>query len=168
MMSRKAHESMDRLDKINKVVQQSSTKGMRAVEIARKLHLHRATVHRHLTSLDLMGRVEGKQGIWYAKTGEQTIKPLEKEIEIILPLPKKQMQHVTSLELLVKQSEEMGWSHTGNVYKTILEKLKETRTIRLRGKNVDDLDLQKIGNMIKEANKKSSKFNFKGLFKNKR
>jgi len=67
-------------------VQQSSTKGISAVEIAKKLGKHRTTVHGYLTTLEYMGKVESKHGLWYAKTGVQTIKPLEKEIVIELPM----------------------------------------------------------------------------------
>jgi len=45
------------------------------------------------------------------------------------------------------------------------ETLKETRTIRVKGKNVDDLDLEKLGKLIQQANEKSSKINLKGLLK---
>jgi len=45
------------------------------------------------------------------------------------------------------------------------ETLRETRTIKVKGKNVDDLDLERLGNLIKQANEKSSKVNLKGLLK---
>ena len=32
-----------------------------------------------------------------------------------------------------------------------------SRTIRIKGKNVDDLDLEKLGNLIQQANEKTSK-----------
>jgi hypothetical protein len=47
----------------------------------------------------------------------------------------------------------------------VLEKLRETRTIKIKGKNVDDLDLEKLGNLIQQANEKSSKVNLRSLFK---
>jgi len=46
-----------------------------------------------------------------------------------------------------------------------LEKFRETRTIRIKGKNIDDLDLETLGNLIQQANEKSSKVNLRGLFK---
>ena len=156
---------MNRLDKCYKVVRQSGTKGMRAVEIRDKLGVHRATVHRYLTSLELMGKVESKHGIWYSKTGEQTIKPLEKEIVIELPMPKSEVQRMALLEHLAKDWEETFPNSENSIYRTVLEKFRETRTIRIKGKNVDDLDLQKLGNLIQQANEKSSKFNLKGLLK---
>lgn len=156
---------MDKMDKIYKLVQQSSAKGLRAIEIARKLKLHRTTVHRHLNTLDYMGKIESKQGIWKAKTEEQTIKPLEKEIEIELPIPENKWENIALLESLAKQAEEAKLSKPAETIRIFIEKFRETRTIRIKGKNVDTLDLEKIGNMIKEANKKSSMFNFRGIFK---
>ncbi|MHA2408088.1 MAG: helix-turn-helix domain-containing protein, partial [Candidatus Ranarchaeia archaeon] len=142
---------MKTYDKCYNLVRQSGTKGIKAVEIARKLNMDKSTVHRHLSSLELREKVESTHGIWFAKTKEQTIKPLEKEIEIVFPLPKKHAQIVTLLELQVKQCEDINVSEDADFYRTFLEKYKEMRTIRIKGKNVDDLDLEKIGNMIKEA-----------------
>ena len=102
MSNQKHRETMNRLDKCYNVVLQSSTKGIRAVEIAEKLGIHRTMVHRHLNSLELMGKVESEHGIWRAKTGEQTIKPLEKEIVIQLPIPENQWQRIAALEVLAK------------------------------------------------------------------
>ena len=155
---------MNRLDKCYKVVLQSSTKGIRAVEIAEKLGIHRTMVHRHLNSLELMGKVESEHGIWRAKTGEQTIKPLEKEIVIQLPIPENQWQRIAALEVLAKDWEANS-AETSNLYRVCLETLRDTRTIRIKAKNVDDLDLEKLGNLIQQANEKSSKFNLKGLLK---
>jgi len=145
-------------------VLQSSTKGIRAVEIAEKLGIHRTMVHRHLNSLELMGKVESEHGIWRAKTGEQTIKPLEKEIVIQLPIPENQWQRIAALEVLAKDWEANS-AETSNLYRVCLETLRDTRTITIKGKNVDDLDLEKLGNLIQQANEKSSKFNLKGLLK---
>jgi len=145
---------------------QSGTKGMRAVEIARKLDVHRTTAHRYLASLELMGKAEDDRGIWHAKTGEQKIIPLEKEIVIELPIPKDEWRRIAFLEAQVKESERLGLSLLAEDMRIVLEKLKETRTIRIKGKNVDDLELEKLGNLIRQANEKSSKFNLRGLFKN--
>jgi predicted ArsR family transcriptional regulator len=157
MSKRKAHEYMENLDKCYNLVQQSSA-GIRAVEIKRKLGVHRATAHRYLVSLELMGKVEDDRGIWRAKTGEQTIKPLEKEITIVLPAPRNEWQRMALLESMAKDLDM-------DVCRVALEKLNETRTIRIKGKNVDDLDLEKIGNLIQQANEKSSKANLRSLFK---
>jgi hypothetical protein len=99
------------------------------------------------------------------KTGEQTIQPLEKEIVIELPLPKDQWRQVTLLEMLAKDCERHEFPGAAEMYRIPLEKLMETRTIKIRGKNVDDLDLEKLGNLIQQANEKSSRVNLKGLLK---
>jgi DNA-binding Lrp family transcriptional regulator len=156
---------MKNLDKCYNVVLQSSAKGISAVEIAGKLDIHRTTVHGYLNSLELMGKVESEHGIWRAKTGEQTIKPLEKEIVIELPLPKDQWQRMALLEILAKDCERERLPEVAETYRTLLEKFRETRTIKIKGKNVDDLDLEKLGNLIQQANEKSSKVNLRGLFK---
>lgn len=90
----------------------------------------------------------------------------ENEEEIILPIPKNQWQKMARLEVQANYMEGIGFSDVAKMHKTILEKVNETRIIRIKGKNVDNLNLEKIGNMIKEANKKSSKINLRGLFKN--
>ena len=165
MSSKKYHESMIRLDKCYNIVQQSGAKGINAVDIAKKLGVYRTTVYDRLNSLELMNKIESSHGLWYAKTGEQTIKPLEKEIEIELPIPENKWENIALLEALAKQAEEAKLSKPAETIRTFLEKFRETRTIRIKGKNVDTLDLEKIGSMIKEANKKSSMFNFRGIFK---
>lgn len=164
MSNKRDREFMDNLDRCYNLVQQSSTKGIRAVEVARKLGVHRATAHRYLVSLELMGKVYSEHGVWYAKTGEHTIKPLEREIVIELPMPEKELQRMVLLEAMDKDWKET-FPETTSLYRISLEKLRETRTIRIKGKNVDDLDLQKLGNLIQQANEKSIKFNLKGLFK---
>jgi DeoR/GlpR family transcriptional regulator of sugar metabolism len=157
---------MERRDKIYKMVLQSSTKGIRAIEISKKLQIHKTMVYRDLNTLNLMGQVESDQGIWHGKTGEQTIKPLEKEIEIKLPIPKNQLQYIAKLAAYNVHLERLGLSGIVEMNKAILEKFDEARTIRIKGKNIDDLELQKIDNLIREATARSSRFNLKGLFKN--
>jgi len=147
-------------------VLQNSPKGISAVEIAEKLSIHRTTVHGYLNSLELMGRVESQHGTWRVKTGEQTIKPLEKEIVIELPMPKNQWHRIALLEAMAKESERASLLKTAETIRIMLEKLRETRTIKVKGKNVDDLDLEKLGNLIQQANKKSLKVNLRSLFKN--
>jgi DNA-binding Lrp family transcriptional regulator len=135
---------------------------MSAIEISKQLGMHKTTVHNYLNTLEYMGMVENEHGIWHVKKGEQTIKPLEKEIVIELPLPKNEWQRMVLLEDYAKL---FGSTESDNIFKTALEKLKETRTIRITGKNVDNLDLQKIANLIQQANEKSLKVNLKGLLK---
>jgi DNA-binding Lrp family transcriptional regulator len=138
---------------------------MSAVEIAERLGIDRTTVHRHLARLLLMEKVESKNGIWFAKNVERATKPLEKEIVIELPLPKDQWRQTAFLEAQAKELERIGLARTAEDMRIVLEKLKETRTIKIKGKNVDDLDLEKLGNLIQQASQKSSLVNFKGLFK---
>jgi predicted transcriptional regulator len=165
MSGKRKRESMERMDKVYRIVQQSSTNGINAAEIGKKLGIHRSTVHRNLVSLELMGKVENTGGMWRAKTGEQTIKPLEKEIVIELPIPKNQWRRMAQLEIYANCIEGFGMLKAAGIPRTIIEKFNETRTIRIRGKNVDDLELEKIGNLIQQATEKSSKFNLRGLFK---
>lgn len=165
VLNQKDHELKGNLGRVYKAILQSGAKGIRAVEIADKLGIDRTTVHVHLNSLKLRGLVESEQGIWRAKTGDQTTKPLEKEIVIELPMPKNQWQRMALLEALGKDWEGANLPKDANIYRILLEKFKETRTIRIKGKNVDDLDLEKLGNLIQQANEKSSKVNLKGLLK---
>jgi len=155
---------MMNLDKCYNAVLQSSAKGIRAVEIGRKIGKHRTTVHSYLNTLEYMGKVYSEHGTWYAKTGEQTINPLEREIVIELPLPKKEWQRIALLESLAEIFDDPK-RKTKGIYRILLEKFRETRTIKIKGKNVDDLDLEKLGNLIQQANKKSSKVNLRSLFK---
>ncbi len=69
------------------------------------------------------------------------------------------------LEHLAQDWEESFPNSKNNAYRITLDKINETRTIRIKGKNVDDLDLEKLGNLIQQATQKSSKINLKGLFK---
>lgn len=164
MSNQRTHEFMEKLDECYKIVLQSGKKGISAVEISKRVGKHKTMIHRDLNSLELMGKVENSHGIWYAKTGEQTIKPLEKEIVIELPMPKKEWQRMALLEAMDKDWKET-LPETTSLYGICLEKLRETRTIRIRGKNVDDLDLEKLGKLIQQANERSSKLNLRGLFK---
>lgn len=96
---------------------------------------------------------------------ETTNKLSEKEIEIVLPMPKNKWFDASRLKAYAEYLEDLGMKNRAKIEKTILEKLDETRTMRIRGKNVDDLDLEKLGELIQQATKKSSRFNLKGLFK---
>jgi len=157
---------MLKLDRCYKIVQQSSAKGgIKADEIAEKMDVHRTTVYGYLKSLQFKEKVYSDQGLWKVTTEEQTIMPLEKEIVIELPLPKNQLQGIIGLELLAKQTKDSGYPKTAKMYETIIETFNETRRIKIKGKNIDDLDLEKVANLIQQANKKNSKVNVKGLLK---
>jgi hypothetical protein len=90
---------------------------------------------------------------------------LEKEIVIELPIPKDEWRRMTLLEILAEDCERENLHETAKIHRITLEKIRETRTIKIRGKNVDDLDLEKIGNLAQQANEKSSRINLRGLFK---
>jgi hypothetical protein len=164
MSRQKDRQMMDNFYNVHKVLLQSGTKGIRPDEIGQKLGIDRTTVYSHLATLKRMKKAESEQGVWYAKTEKQADNQLEKEIIIELPIPKDQWQRLVILEGLAKDWEQ-SFGEKDNVYRISLEKLKETRTIRIRGKNVDDLDLQKMGELVTQASRTSS-FNLKGLFKN--
>jgi hypothetical protein len=166
MSNKKDRESMENLERCYNIVQQNSAKGgISAIKISEKTGMHRTTVHRHLTSLTLMGKVESQQGLWVTKTGEQTIKPLEKEIVIELPLPKNKWADFARLQVHANYMESIGFSEVAEIDKTIIEKFNETRTIRIRGKNVDDLNLEQLSNLIQQANEKTYNFSLKGIIK---
>ncbi len=166
MTKRKQHQNMEKLDSCYKLVQQSSTKGgIRATEIGRKMEVHRTTAHKYLISLEFMGKVYSDQGLWRAKTGEQTIKPLEKEIEIMLPLPEDEWRRVALLEHFAVDWENCSPNAKENPFRITLEKFNETRTIKIKGKNVDDLDLEKMAVLAQQAIEKNSSFNLKSILR---
>jgi transposase len=166
MSNRRVQENKDKLDSCYKLVLQSSAKGgIRAVDIAEKLGIHKTTVYDQLNSLQFAGKVYSDQGLWKATTEEQTTKLLEKEIEITLPLPEDEWQRLALLEHFAREWEESSPNDKENPFRITLEKFNETRTIKIRGKNVDNLDLEKMANLIQQANEKSSKFNLKRLIK---
>ncbi|MEM3443123.1 MAG: hypothetical protein QXM86_04630 [Candidatus Bathyarchaeia archaeon] len=84
-MDKRKREYMEKLDSIYKVVQQSSSKGISAIEIARELKKpdsYRTTVHRYLNTLELMGKVYSQKGLWFPIDAKQkTIRDLPSEIE---------------------------------------------------------------------------------------
>ena len=47
----------------------------------------------------------------------------------------------------------------------MLDAFNETRTIKIKGKNVDDLDLEKVAMLIQQANERTSDFKLKGILK---
>jgi DNA-binding MarR family transcriptional regulator len=167
MSSKKDRESIENLDKVYNIVQQSSVKGgINAITIGEKLGMHRTTVHNHLNSLELMGKVESQHGLWVAKTGEQTIKPIEKEIIIELPMPKDKWADIARLQVHADYLESLGWNETAQIEKTLIEQFNQTRRIRIIGRNVEDIDMEKVGNLILQASEKSSKVSFKRFLKN--
>ncbi len=155
MSSKRYRDRMAKLDECHRVVLQNSARGIRTDDIAEKLGKDRTTIYDYLNSLELTGKVRNEHGLWFAKTEDQS---KEKEIVIELPMPKKEWQRMTALEFV---GEEYNW----DLLRVAAEKLRETRTIRIKGKNVDDLDLEKIGKLIQQANENSLKASLRGLFK---
>jgi hypothetical protein len=72
---------------------------------------------------------------------------------------------VARLQVHANYMKNAGFSEVAKIDETIIEKFNETRTIRITGKNVDDIDLSKLGNLIQQANEKSSKFSLNGIIK---
>jgi len=160
MSSKKDHELMDNLNSCLSLVQQSSAKGISAQELSKKLGKHRTTVHGYLSSLELMGKVESQQGLWYPKTQELSTKSTEKEIIIKHPLPKNEWQRM----VLLKHTANM-MSRDNNAFQISIDMLEETRTTRIICKNVDEFELKKISDAVKKATEKSYKSWFKNPFK---
>jgi biotin operon repressor len=166
MSSKKDHELMDNWDSCLSLVKQSSAKGISAQELAKKLGKHRTTIHSYLTSLELRGQVESKHGLWFPKDKVEAPKiPIEKsnekEIIIRLPLPKSDVNRMILLDDFAQKLS----SHKDNIYSKSIKRLEETRTIRIIGKNVDDLELQKIAEVVREATESSYRKWFKNPFK---
>lgn len=147
------------------VVQNTAKGGITANDIAKEMHMHKTVIHHLLNTLKAMKKVQDQHGVWRVKAGEQTTGPLEKEIVIELPLPKDQAVPTGLLEILAIDCERAKFPQTAETYRTLLKKLTETRTITIKGKNVDDLDLEKVQNLILEANQKGSKINLKGFLR---
>jgi len=165
MSHKKAHKTTKTQEKILNTVQQNR-KGIRADDIAKKLHINRSTVYRHFEHLQLAGKVENKGGLWFSTEEEQRIEALEKEITVEFPPPKNQRAQIAFINAYAEKLEREGFDEWAAQAKSFTEKLKETRTIKIKGKNVDDLTLQKIAKLTEQANEISSKFNLKSLFKN--
>jgi len=159
---------MEKLDRCYKLVQQSSAKGgIRATEIGNKMGVHRATANNYLKSLELMGKVYSDQGFWKATNEEeQTIKPLEKEIVIVLPPPEDKLKDIARLKIIANTLEELDYHpESEKIVRPLIETFEKARTITIRGKNVDDLDLEKVVKLIQQANERTSDFNLKGILK---
>lgn len=165
MSSHKKHELMEKLDKCYNEVLHSSAKGVSAIDISGKLGVHRTTVHSYLNTLELMGKVYSEHGLWYARKEQEESQSIEKEIVIELPIPKDVWMELALLEAQAKRLEKVQLTQTAELIKTFLEKFRETRIIRVRGKNVDSLDLEKLQGLIQQAYERSSKAKFGSLFK---
>jgi hypothetical protein len=165
MSNQKDHGLTGNLYRVYKVLLRIGAEGIHPQEIADELGIDKTTVYGHLSTLRHMRRAESEQGTWRAKTGEQTNKNLEKEIVIELPMPKGEWRRIAFMEAQAKEFERDGWTELAGDIRILLENFRETRTIRIKGKNVDDLDLEKAASFIQQANERSSKVSLRGLFK---
>jgi hypothetical protein len=162
MSSPKYHQFMMNLRKCYEVVLQNTAKGgITANDIAKKMDMHKTVIHHLLNTLKAMKKVQDQHGNWFIRPKERTAETQEKEIVIELPIPKNEWQRIALLEDMARL---FGGNDPTNSFKTALQALKETRTIRVKGKNVDDLDLERVGNLVGEANRSFS-FNLKSLVK---
>jgi uncharacterized protein YdeI (YjbR/CyaY-like superfamily) len=166
MSNKRKREFTDNLNKCYNVVQQSSSKGINAVDIAKQLGVHRTTVHSYLNTLELMEKVYSEHGLWYAKKDKQDgDQPLEKEIVIELPIPKNVWSELATLEVLAKHFENLQLTDSAELIRILLEKFDKTRTIRIRGRNVDSIDLEKVQSLVQQAYEHSSKTKFGNVLK---
>ena len=154
---------MEKRQQILELIQQSSPKGgIKVIEISKKLGWHKTTVYDYVNALYNRGLIESEQGCWRVSSTGQKVQPLEKEVVIKLPLPRNEWQRMV---LLKDASTKFSVGREDNIFKQSLDALEETRTIRITGKNVDDLNLQKISELVKEATESSYKIKLKNLFK---
>jgi DNA-binding Lrp family transcriptional regulator len=161
MSPKKDHESMEKRQQILEIIQQNSPKGgIRVIEISEKVGLYRTTVYDYVNALYNRGLIESDQGRWRVSTTGQKVQPLEKEIIIKLPLPKSEVNRA----VLIESTSKLFDDAPDSPIRILRDKLEETRTIRITGKNVDELDLQKISALIKQATEPSYKTKIKGLF----
>ena len=155
MSHKSKRKFMDNLERCYKIVQQSSSKGIRAIEVAERLGVHRTTAHSYLNTLELMGKVYSEHGLWYAKESkDESIG--EKEIELTIELPPLDEDEVeTEAELRTILA---IYPHLKSL-KAYLEAKKELRTIKIRGRNIEEIkeQLPKIITETLEKTKKESK-----------
>jgi DeoR/GlpR family transcriptional regulator of sugar metabolism len=92
---------MNSSDKILKFLQQNS-KGFRAIDIAKELKFSRSTAHRNLSSLQLRGKVEERNGEWYAKQNSQNqnLNPITTIMEELVKLTLKQAEFKAEIEFI--------------------------------------------------------------------
>ena len=92
---------MNSLDKCYKTLQQNS-KGLRAVDIAKELKLSRSTIHRNLSTLQLRGKVEERNSIWYAiqNSQNQNLNPIKTILDGLENLTLKQAEFKAEIQFI--------------------------------------------------------------------
>jgi DNA-binding transcriptional regulator YhcF (GntR family) len=84
---------MNSLDKCYKTLQQNS-RGLRAIDLAKELNLNKSTIHRNLSTLQLRGKVEERNGIWFAiqNSQNQNLNPIKTILDGLENLTLKQAE----------------------------------------------------------------------------
>jgi DNA-binding GntR family transcriptional regulator len=82
---------MNSLDKCYKTLQQNG-RGLRAIDLAKELNLNKSTIHRNLSTLQLRGKVEERNGIWYAIQNSQNLNPIKTILDELENLTIKQAE----------------------------------------------------------------------------
>jgi hypothetical protein len=84
---------MNSVDKCYKTLQQNS-RGLKAIDLAKELKLNKSTIHRNLSTLQLRGRVEERNGIWYAiqNSQNQNLNPIKTILDGLENLTLKQAE----------------------------------------------------------------------------
>jgi hypothetical protein len=98
-----AWERMNSLDKCYKTLQQSS-RGLRAIELAKELNLDKSTIHRNLSRLQLRGKVEEKNGVWYAiqSSQNQNFNPIKSILDGLENLTLKQAEFKAQIQFIAE------------------------------------------------------------------
>ena len=84
---------MNSLDKCYKTLQQNG-RGLRAIDLAKEVNLNKSTIHRNLSTLQLRGKVEERNGIWYAiqNSQNQNLNPIKTILDELENLTLKQAE----------------------------------------------------------------------------
>lgn len=167
-MDKRKRQFMEKLDSIYKVVQQSSPKGISAIEIAKRLgrpESYRTTVHRYLNTLELMEKVRNEKGLWFPKEPKEN-SILGKEIELTIELPILNGQQAKAEAALKVLGEYFGedLNQIKKIIEKYLESLKEARTVKIKGRNIDAIKEQ-LPKLIEEALQKQNKIKHKRFWK---
>jgi len=92
---------MNSIDKCYKSLQQNS-RGLRAIDLAKELNLHRSTIHRNLSTLQLRGKVEERNGVWYAVQNcqNQNLNPIKTILDGLENLTLKQAEFLADIQFI--------------------------------------------------------------------